>query len=464
MNIEKLTDNLFHFIDNSPTAFHAVANAAEMLTAAGYQKITRETEADIQPGGKYFLTRNDTSIIAFRLPEGKPAGLRIAASHSDSPCFKVKENPEMAVEGHYRRLNTEGYGGMIMSTWMDRPLSIAGRVMIKTENGLETRLVNLDRDLCVIPNVAIHFNREINKGYAYNPQVDLIPLFSGMTAADGSKAGDSVKASDSSKAGDAPKTSDVTLKTLCAQQLGVAEDQILASDLYLYNRDKGRRMGANNEFIGSPRLDDLQCAFGTLAGFLKAGGVDICEAEEKSFGDSSRYAAVYAVFDNEEVGSSTKQGANSTFLEDVVDLICESLELTGKERRDMLAGSFMLSADNAHAVHPNHPEKSDPTNRPYVNGGIVLKFQGSQKYTTDGYSAAVIRNICAQNNIPCQSFANRSDVAGGSTLGNISSSHVSIPAADIGLPQFAMHSAFETAGMLDTGYLAELCEAYFSGK
>ena len=442
MNTEKITDQLFDFIDNSPTAFHAVANAAKMLSVAGYEKIERECEANVVPGGKYYLTRNDSSIIAFRLPGGKPAGFRIAASHSDSPCFKVKEKPEMVVEGHYRRLNTEGYGGMIMSTWMDRPLSVAGRVMVKTDAGIETRLVNLDRDLCIIPNVAIHFNREINKGYSYNPQVDLIPLFSGVT-----------EKKDGEKAAGEDKSEADTLKSLCARELGVDADQILASDLYLYCRDKGRRMGANNEFIGSPRLDDLQCAFGTLAGFLKA---------EEECG-AGKYAAIYAVFDNEEIGSGTKQGADSTFLADVIDLICESLELSGKERRDILAGSFLLSADNAHAVHPNHPEKSDPTNRPYVNGGIVLKFQGSQKYTTDGYSAAVICDICARKNVPCQTFANRSDVAGGSTLGNISSAHVSIPAADIGLPQFAMHSAFETAGVLDTGYLVELCEEYYKG-
>ncbi len=449
MNTEKITEQLFDFIDNSPTAFHAIDNAAKMLEAAGYTRIVRESETDVVSGGKYYLTRNGSSIIAFRLPEGKPAGLRIAASHSDSPCFKVKENPEMAVEGHYRRLNTEGYGGMIMSSWVDRPLSVAGRVLLKGENGPETRLVNLDRDLCIIPNVAIHFNREINKGFAYNPQVDLIPLFSGMEApAAGSRNKD---AGETEKDKAEAKKPEVTLKSLCAAQLGVEEDQILASDLYLYCRDKGRTMGANNEFIGSPRLDDLQCAFGTLKGFLSS--------EEKD----SEYAAVYAVFDNEEVGSGTKQGADSTFLADAVDLICESLNLSGKERRDLLAGSFLLSADNAHAVHPNHPEKSDPTNRPYVNGGIVLKFQGSQRYTTDGYSAAVIRSICADKKIPCQTFANRSDVMGGGTLGNISTSHVSIASADIGLPQFAMHSAFETAGVLDTGYLVELADGFFAG-
>lgn len=429
--MDKTLEELFDFIDQSPTAFHAVANAAKRLEAAGYEKIIRETEAGIKAGGKYYMTRNDSSLIAFRLPEGKPEGLRITASHSDSPSFKVKENPEIEVEAQYVKLNTEGYGGMIMSTWMDRPLSIAGRVIVREEDGLRARLVNFDRDLCVIPNVAIHFNREINKGYAYNAQVDLLPLISG---------------------GADEEEDAFCLKRLCAEELGVEEERILASDLFLYNREKGRRMGAKQEFIGSPRLDDLQCAYGTLAGFLAAG-------EECPGG---KYGAVYALFDNEEIGSGTKQGADSTFLSDAIGCICDALRLTEAERRELLEGSFLLSADNAHGVHPNHPEKSDPTNRPFLNGGIVLKFQGSQKYTTDAWSAAVVRELCQREGIPCQSFANRADVAGGSTLGNISSAHVSIPAADIGLAQLAMHSAFETAGAKDTEYLVALCRAYFA--
>lgn len=451
MNTEKITDALFDFIDNSPTAFHAAANAAGRLEEAGYERIGREGDVRIVPGGRYFMTRNDSALIAFRIPEGRMEGLRIAASHSDAPCFKIKETPEMETEGHYLKLNIEGYGGMIMSTWLDRPLSIAGRVILKGEDGLLTRLVQMDRDLCIIPNVAIHFNREINKGYTYNPQVDLIPLFA-LCAGE--------------EKGQEQKKERLTLRALCAGELGVEPEQILASDLYLYNRDKGRRMGANGELIGSPRLDDLQCAFGTLEGFLASdpeAGTGLSASAEEAAGGEGRYGAVYALFDNEEIGSGTKQGADSTFLSDVIDCICEGLGLSGRERRDLLAGSFLLSADNGHAVHPNHPEKSDPTNRPFPNGGIVLKFQGSQKYTTDAWSAAVVRSICERKKIPCQNFANRADVPGGSTLGNISSAHVSIPAADIGLAQLAMHSAFETGGALDTGYLVEFCGEYFKG-
>ena len=425
----KMTEGLFRFIDNSPTAFHAVSNAAEMLEKAGYARITGEEAAGVKPGGRYYTVRNDSALIAFRIPEGEIKGIRIVASHSDSPCFKVKETPEMDVEGRYVKLNAEGYGVMIMSTWLDRPLSIAGRVVVKEDGKLVTRLLNIDRDLCVIPNVAIHFNREIN------PQVDLLPLYGG---GDGEE-----------------KEKKNSLKKLCADTLGIEEEQILASDLYLYCREKGRRMGVEGEFIGSPRLDDLQCAYGTLMGFLAS------EKGKEDRAAAGEYGAVYALFDNEEIGSGTKQGADSTFLSDIIDCICDACGRNGMQKRDILSESFLLSADNAHGVHPNHPEKSDPTNRPYLNGGIVLKFQGSQKYTTDAYSAAVIRDICREQDIPCQNFANRADVPGGSTLGNISSAHVSIPAADIGLAQLAMHSAFETAGEKDTEYLVRLCQGFF---
>ena len=447
---EEITEGLFRFIDNSPTAFHAVQNAARMLEEAGYKKIVCETAAGIRAGGRYYATRNDSALIAFRIPAGKMKGLRIAASHSDSPCFKVKETPEMDVEGHYVKLNTEGYGGMIMSTWLDRPLSVAGRAILMENGRPVTKLVNIDRDLCIIPNVAIHFNREINKGFAYNPQVDLLPLYGGVNP----------EASSENEEENKEKLKKKSLKALCAESLGVSEEDILASDLYLYTREKGRRMGVDGEFIVSPRLDDLQCAYGTLAGFLAADDGKKSEKEAKKEAQGE-YGAVYALFDNEEIGSGTKQGADSTFLSDVIQCICDALELSGSARRDLLAGSFLLSADNAHGVHPNHPEKSDPTNRPYLNGGIVLKFQGSQKYTTDAYSAAVVRNICKEQGVPCQNFANRADVAGGSTLGNISSAHVSIPAADIGLAQLAMHSALETAGVKDTEYLVRLCQGLF---
>ena len=424
------------FLETSPSCFHAIDNIKNILFGEQFTQLHEYKKWKLNNGSRYFVTRNDSSIIAFTVPDREMAGMRIIASHSDSPAFKVKENPELETDGQYIRLNVERYGGMLCAPWLDRPLSVAGRVIVETENGPKTRLVNLDRDLCVIPNVAIHFNREINKGYAYNPQVDLLPLFAGAA---GEEQEDGAEKA-------------VTLAGLCAQELGIEEEKILASDLFLYNREKGRRMGAKGEFIGSPRLDDLQCAFGVLEGFLQAGQDDV----------ETGCCAVYALFDNEEIGSGTKQGADSTFLSDVLDCVCDALGISGAKKRDILSESFLLSADNAHGVHPNHPEKSDPTNRPYLNGGIVLKFQGSQKYTTDAWSAAQVRSLCKKAGVPCQNFANRADIAGGSTLGNISSAHVSIPAADIGLAQLAMHSAFETAGALDTWYLIALCREYYT--
>ena len=308
-------------------------------------------------------------------------------------------------------------------------------MIVETENGPQTRLVNLDRDLCVIPNVAIHFNREINKGYAYNPQVDLLPLFAGAA---GEEQEDGAEKA-------------VTLAGLCAQELGIEDEKILASDLFLYNREKGRRMGAKGEFVGSPRLDDLQCAFGVLEGFLQAGQTD----------EETGCCAVYALFDNEEIGSGTKQGADSTFLSDVLDCVCDALSISGAKKRDIFSESFLLSADNAHGVHPNHPEKSDPTNRPYLNGGIVLKFQGSQKYTTDAVSAALFGEICRRVGVPVQRFANRADMPGGSTLGNLQGHSLSAPMLDIGLAQLAMHSAVETAGVEDIGYMIRAVRSFY---
>ncbi len=416
---ENLTKEMLTFIEESPTAFHAAANVEQILTEEGFLRLEGQ-DGGLEPGGRYYTMQNGSAIIAVRVPKKDPQGFRIVASHSDSPCFKLKESPEIRVEGNYTKLNAEKYGGMLLSTWLDRPLSLAGRAFVKEpETGeIVQRLVNFEEDMLIIPNVAIHFNREANDGLKLNPQTDLLPLFS--------------------------TDQEMTVKGLCARQLGVSEEEILGSDLYVYNRDKGRILGADRSLIGSPRLDDLQCAYASLRGFLEA--------------DCSRYIGVYALFDNEEVGSGTKQGADSTLLSDVLGVLGEGLSLwkNALEERRFLQSSFLLSADNGHAVHPNHPEKSDPTNRPRLNGGVVLKFQGSQRYTTDGYSAAVVRDVCRAHDIPLQDFANRSDIPGGSTLGNISTAHVSIPSADVGLAQLAMHSAFETAGAGDTEALAQL--------
>lgn len=420
MDARELTKEMLAFIGESPTAFHAAANAERLLAEAGFKPLEETEEKKPVPGGCYYTMQNGSALIAVKIPKRQASGFRIVASHSDSPCFKVKETPELKLEDKYVKLNTEKYGGMIYNTWMDRPLSVAGRVFVKDREtgGLKSMLVNLEKDLLIIPNVAIHFNREINDGAKLNPQVDLLPLFA--------------------------QDQELTLKKLCADRLGIAPEEILGSDLYVYNRDRGRIMGADDAFVGSPRLDDLQCAFSTLKGFLQA--------------KPQEHIAVYALFDNEEVGSATKQGADSTLLSDVLEAVLDGVAegLAPLKKRAFYQNSFLLSADNGHAVHPNHPEKSDPSNRPYLNGGVVLKFQGSQRYTTDGFSAALVRDICREHGIAIQDFANRADIAGGSTLGNISTAHVSVPSADVGLAQLAMHSAFETGGVRDTKAMAEL--------
>lgn len=326
----------------------------------------------------------------------------------------------MEAENHYVKLNVEKYGGMLCAPWFDRPLSVAGRLVVKAGDRLETRLVKVDRDLLMIPNLAIHFNREVNDGYKYNAQVDMLPLYGGADA------------------------KGTFMKTV-AESAGVREEDILGHDLFLYNRMPGSIWGAGGEFVSCGRLDDLQCAYATLEGFLESGHKDC--------------VSVHVVFDNEEIGSLTKQGADSTFLEDVLRRINRCLGRDEEQYLMALASSFMVSADNAHAVHPNKGEKSDPVNRPYMNQGVVIKF--STKYATDGVSAALFRNLCREAQVPCQTLTNRSDMAGGSTLGNLSNSHVALNTVDIGLPQLSMHSPYETAGVMDTWYLIRAARRFY---
>lgn len=419
MKKEKVNEKLFHFIEKSPSPFHVVKNCEDILLEQGFTKLEEYTEWELTPQGKYFVTRNDSSLIAFAIPEGSFKGFHMAAAHTDSPCFKVKEQPEIEVEKAYTKLNVEPYGGMVYSSWFDRPLSVAGRIVTKEGS----KLVNIDADSLIIPNMAIHLNREINKGFVYNPQVDLLPLLGGKLGEKG-------------------------LLHYFAHKFDIEKSDILGHDLFLYARQKPSYVGLNKEFIYSPRLDDLQCVFGLIMG--------ITEESPKE------YVNICAVFDNEEVGSSTKQGADSTFLEDVIERIAECFYLGKGALRQKLAESFLISADNGHAVHPNHPEKSDPTNKPVLNGGIVLKYNANQKYTTDGVSAAKIKMLCEEAKVPCQTYVNRSDEPGGATLGNISTAHISISAADIGLPQLAMHCSVETAGSEDTAYFVKMMKHYYS--
>lgn len=412
---KRIAKELMNFIEKSPSMFHVIQNLKEELLKSGAEEIKENQSWQLEKGKSYFVTRNDSSLIAFTLPEKAFKGYHMMAAHSDSPTFRVKYQPEMVVEDTYVKLNVEKYGGMIMSSWLDRPLSLAGRVCLKKGKDIESRPVNIDQDLLVIPNVAIHMNRQINEGYAYNPQVDMLPLMA---------IGDK-------------KVSMHMLKELLAKELKTQAENVLDYDLFLYVREKGRLVGAEEEFLLSPKLDDLQSVFAGLQAYK--------ESTPKA------YCNVLAIFDNEEVGSGTKQGADSTFLEDVLHRIQEGVS-DSVSYRELVANSFLISADNGHAVHPNHPEKADPTNRPVLNGGLVIKYHGGQKYTSDAVSAGKMRLWCEVAGVPVQSYTNRSDIAGGSTLGNISTAHVSVNSVDIGFPQLAMHSCVETGGSKDTAY------------
>ena len=422
MNIQHV-EELFQFIENSPSCFHAIETIRKKLNAEGFIELVEGRSWQIEKGKKYYVTRNLSSIIAFKIPENDFKNFHIVASHSDSPTFKIKENAEIEVNNKYVKLNTEKYGGMICSTWFDRPLSIAGRILVKEGNLVKTHLVNIDKDLVIIPNLAIHMNRSVNDGYKYNAQIDMLPLY-----------GDN--------------TSKGSLMKTVAQSVGVEEDSILGTDLFLYNRMRGTKIGANSEYISSPRLDDLECAYASLSAFLSE--------------TNSNSASVYCVFDNEEVGSGTKQGADSTLLYDVLRRINMCLGNSEEDYYKLIASSFMVSADNAHALHPNYSDKSDPTNKVYINDGIVIKYNANQKYTTDAVSASIFKSICDSVNVPYQTFTNRSDILGGSTLGNISNAHVSLNTIDIGLAQLAMHSTYETAGAKDVTYLIEALKAFYN--
>ena len=392
MEINRITE-LTDFIEQSPTAFHAVQNLKTMLDKDGFQELKEAEKWHLEPDGKYYVTRNNSSIIALKIGNALDEySFHVTASHSDSPTFKLKENIEINVAGKYTVLNTEGYGGMICSTWFDRPLSLAGRVMVKD-------------------------------GKSYNKQIDMLPVLSGSVKESGE------------------------IKAIIAKELDVETEDIYGMDLFLYNRMKAVRWGSEEEFIGCPRLDDLECAFTSAKAFLTAG--------------NQKNINVFACFDNEEVGSGTKQGAKSTFLFDVLWRTNQALGYSEEDFYRALAGSFLLSCDNAHAVHPNYRQKTDTTNCTYMNEGIVVKSHAGQKYTSDAVSIAVFKMICEKAGVPVQFFANRSDEAGGSTLGNLAMAQVSMNTVDIGLPQLGMHSAYETAGVKDVDSMIRAIQEFY---
>lgn len=417
----RLVKELFDFIEKSPSACHTVETVRNMLEKEGYAELQETKQWKLEPGGKYFTVRSMTSIIAFRYPKAGFHAFSIVAPHGDSPCFQVKESPELRVEGKYTRLNTEVYGGMQLGLWTDRPLSVAGRLMVCTKKGVKPVLCNIDRDLLLIPGLAIHMNREVNNGIKLDPKNDTLPLFGDENA---------------------------NLLSLAAKSAGVKKEDILTYDLYLYNRARGTVFGEKEEFIAAPKLDDLECVFSAVRALLQS--------------PSEENVTVCAVFDNEETGSLTRQGADSSFLSDVLSRICLAAGKDGEEKRRAIAGGFLLSADNAHAVHPNHAGMSDLTNKCYLNGGVVVKH--SARYATDAVSAAVFQSICQRAGVPVQTYFNRSDLPGGSTLGNISNSHVSIPTVDIGLPQLSMHSPYETAGREDLDAMVKAMSAFYRSR
>lgn len=418
---DDISRDLIHFIAKSPSTFHAVRGIKAALLYAGFTEIREEDTWQIEKGGKYVVTRNGSALMAFTVPQESAEAFHITASHCDSPTFKIKEDPEIT-DGPYVKLSVEGYGGMIMSTWLDRPLSVAGRLLV-TENGhLAEKLVAIDGTMLVIPSVAIHMDRSVNQHKEWKVQKDMLPLY-GMTGA---------------------KTPFMDVIAAAAK---VKAEDILAHDLTLYSRVPAAIWGEEREFISSPKLDDLQCAFACFRGFTQ--------------GQKEKYISVYALFDNEEVGSATSQGAGSTFLANTLERLARSLGYSYDETMAMIARSFMISADNAHSVHPNHPEYADPVNRPVINGGIVIKYSAAQKYATNAFSAAYFKKLCKDHDIPTQTFTNHSDNPGGSTLGNISNTVIAMPTVDIGLPQLAMHSSYETAGVKDTAYLVDAVTKFY---
>lgn len=409
---------LFDFIQCSPTASHTAATVRAMLVQASFTQLLESQPWDLQPGGRYYTTRGMSSLIAFQVPKADFHGFSVVAPHGDSPCFKVKESPELRVDGQYTKLNTEVYGGMQLALWTDRPLSVAGRLAVRTETGVKGVLCDIRRDLLLIPGVAIHMNRGVNEGVKLDPQKDTLPLLGGSQA---------------------------ELKKLVAENAGVAPEDIFSWDLYLYSRAQGTVFGAEKEFIAAPRLDDLECVFAAAKAFLA--------------GENRENVTVLSLFDNEETGSLTRQGADSPFLSEVLERISLSCGKSREEHLRAIASGFMLSADNAHAVHPDSPEKSDPTNRCYLNGGVVVKH--SPRYASDALTAGLFQRICQKAGVPVQVYYNNSKIPGGGTLGNLSGSHVALPTVDIGLAQLSMHSPYETAGAKDLDYMVWAMQAFY---
>lgn len=413
MNTQLLT-----FIKNSPTAFHATKTIKAILLENGFIEVKEYQQWQLQKNQRYFVTRNDSAIIAFTTPSTFTS-LQVTASHLDSPAFKIKEHGVL-IDNQQVRLNVERYGGMILSSWFDRPLSIAGRVVVD-KGTLQSQLVDIEEDIAMIPNASIHLNREINNGYKYNVQKELIPLIG--------------------------QAENFNLIEYIKEKQHIT-GEVVASDLFLYNRQEGITWGINKEFISAPRIDNLECTYGLLQAIISS--------------QNDTALNMCLMFDNEEVGSGTKQGADSTFFNDTLTRIKECFSLSEQEYLTMIASGFMISADNAHSYHPNYKELYDAACFPIMNNGVVVKHNANQKYTSDAISVAIFKTLCKKVNVPFQDFANHSNILGGSTLGNIANTHISLNTVDIGLAQLAMHSTYETAGSKDLEFLTKVITYFYN--
>jgi len=429
-NRQNFANRLLDFIYDSPSPFHVAANVKRLLTEKGFTELKLTEAWDLEKAGKYFVTTNESAVIAFVVGTGEPEknGFKLIAAHTDSPAFKIKPSPEIK-QNNYLKLNTEAYGGLILFTWIDRPLSFAGRVSLQSGNALkpETRFVNFEQPLLTIPNLAIHLNRDINDGFAPNKQINMLPVLSLLNK---------------------EINHNNLLMNILADKLSVDSSQILDFELYLYEHQKGTLSGLNNEFISSGKLDDLA--------MVHAGITALADSQ------ATLATNVMVCFDNEEIGSATKQGAASPVLKNILRRIALKLGKTEEDFQRSVYNSFLISSDMAHAVHPNLPEKHDPITRPEINQGPVIKIHANQKYTTDSDSAAVFGMICKQAGIPFQKFVNRSDMASGGTLGSISSSQLDFRAVDIGNPMLAMHSIRELAGVHDHTYIRKAFDTFYA--
>lgn len=426
---QKFSEGLLQYLNDSPTACHAVENAAKILRENGFQELKETMEWSLDKGGKYFVVKNHSCIIAFSMGEGELAqeGFRIICAHTDSPGLKIKPEACTVTPDGYVKVNVEVYGGTILSTWFDRPLALAGRVVVKESGALKEKLIQIDKPVLMIPNLCIHFHREVNDNCSYNKQTEMLPLLSMRE--------EGVEKED-------------YLLNLIEAETGINKADILDWELFLYEYQRGIFTGKDEEFISASRIDDLSMVYAALWALTESKGV----------GSPCR---VFAAYDNEEVGSTSAQGANSGFLMHILNRICKNLGLSEDAFFQAIANSTSISADTAHAVHPNYSDKHDPESRPVLGGGPVIKYSASQRYSTTAFSAACFMETCRRAGVPCQKYVNRNDIAGGSTIGPAISSLTTIPTVDVGIPILAMHSIREFGAVMDNVYTEMAFQVYY---